>query len=96
MSLMALGVGFIDASTADKTLEVLLVCSLMDRQVAFSAPQVSCRLLEVVLVCNPGALLLLFKKLFDGAGSGDLLPNRFVLPQISFWCLMCEQVTFLL
>ena len=40
-------------------------------------------------------LLLHFEELLDGGGSGDLLPDRFIWPQVWFGCLVGEEFTVL-
>ena len=40
-------------------------------------------------------LLLHLEELLDGCGSGDLLPDWFVRPQVRFWCLVCQELTVL-
>ena len=68
----------IDAAAAEENLETLLIGSFVNGQVALSALEVPCRLLKGVFICSLWVLLLYFKELLDGAGSCELLSNRFV------------------
>ena len=40
-------------------------------------------------------LLLHLEELLDGGGSGDLLPDWFIRPQVRFWCLVGQELTVL-
>ena len=49
-----------------------------------------------MLVGRLGVLLLHFKQPLDGGGSGDLLANWFVRPEVGFWSLMGQEFRVLL
>ena len=96
MPSVAFVVAFIDAFALDEGLEAFLICSFVNGEAAFGALEIPRGLLKGVFISRLWMLLLQFKQLLDGCGSGDLLANGLVRPEIWFWSLMGQEFAILL
>ena len=96
MPSVAFVVAFIDAFAVDEGLEAFLICSFVNGEVAFAAFEIPRGLLKGVFIARLWMLLLQFKQPLDGCGSGDLLANGLIRPEIWFRSLMGQEFAILL